>query len=264
MNFLDWTSWMRTGQRLLFIVSAALVALAVHLSMKHPAIAIGLLIAAVAALVPPWLSRRRFRRLLLSGDAERVVEVWRQAAGQGPHHETTGPLIAATAFAAYGWVQEARAQLQRVRPGPAWEASTEHRLFVETMLEAFDGDRDRAMRMAEAIASLPLPPVGPKLRDQILVLRSSLGALARAFAHHPLPGDFDLLEEVARSSPLVCWAMRYAAAIVAVDRGETWRVPALLTGAPAWPEQSTFRLFHQELLLQLLRGRERIAADPPP
>jgi hypothetical protein len=99
-----------------------------------------------------------------------------------------------------------------------------------------------------------LPSVGAKLRDQIVVLRMSLGSLARAFAHHPMPGDLELLEQVARSSPLICWAMRYAAAIVAVDLGQTWSATKLLTGAPAWPEQSTFRLFHQELLTQLLRG----------
>lgn len=254
MKLFAWPHLIRTGQRALFIASAALVALAMHESMRRPWVAVILLACAIAALIPPWLSRRKFRKLLLSGDAERVAEVWREAADQGPHHETTGPLIAATAFAAYGWVREARAQLQKVRPGPAWEASAEHRLFVETLLEAFDGDRDHAMRMAETIAALPLPPVGRRLRDQILVLRTSVGALARAFAHHPLPGDLALLEQVARSSPLVCWAMRYAAAIVAVDLGQTWRVPGLLTGAPAWPEQSTFRLFHQELLTQLLSG----------
>jgi hypothetical protein len=257
MNPLEQTNWLRIARALLFVGSAVLMAVALHLSIDRPWLSLTLLVAAFAALIPPYVSRRKLRKLLLSGDAERVVAEWRQTADRGPHRETTGPLIAATAFAAYGWVQEARAQLQRVRPGPGWEAAVEHRMFVETLLEAFDGDRDHAMRMADAVEALPIPSVSPRLRDQVLVLRASLAALARAFAHHPQPGDLDLLMRVARTSPLVSWAMKYAAAIVAIDRGETWRVPSLLSGAPAWPEQSAFRKFHDELLVQLLRG-----ADP--
>jgi hypothetical protein len=244
----DQVGWRRSGKLALFVVSAALVALAVHSSLDRPWLAIVLLIAAVAALIPPWLSRRRFRKLLLSGDAERVVAVWREAAEQGPHHETTAPLIAATTFAAYGWVQAARTQLQKLRPGPAWEASAEHRLFVETLIEAFDGDRDQAMHMAQSISSLPLPAVSPKLKQQVLLLRAALVALSRAFAHRAAAGDLDVLERTARSSPLVSWAMRYAAAIVAVDHGESLRAAALLSGAPAWPQQSAFRRFHEELI----------------
>lgn len=248
MNPLDSISWARWLRSALFIASAALVAFAIHLSIDRPWLSAILLTLAVAALVPPWLSRRRFRRLLLSGDAERVVAAWSEAAEHGPHQETTVPLIAATTFAAYGWVREARAQLQRVRPGPAFLASAEHRLFVETLLEAFDGDREQAMTMAETIASLPLPPVSDKLKRQVVMLRASLSALARAFAHTPLTGDLETLQDTARSSPLVSWAMRYAAAIIAVDRGEAWRVQALLSGAPSWPPQSAFKQFHEELL----------------
>ena len=263
MNPLDRTTWIRIGRLVLFVGSAVFMALALHLSMDRPWLSMTLLLVAVAALVPPFLSRRRFRKLLLSGDAERVVAEWREAAARGPHRETTDPLIAATAFAAYGWVQEARAQLERVRPGPAWEAAAEHRMFVETLLEAFDGDRHQAMRLAETIATLPLPPVSPRLRHQVLMLRASLAALARAFAHLPQSGDLDLLVRAARSSPLVSWAMRYAAAIVAIDRGETWRVTSLLSGAPAWPQQSAFRQFHDELLMQLpLRSESLTSQDP--
>jgi hypothetical protein len=253
MKLLEPGSTMRFGRRLLFVVSAALVALAIHQSLDKPWLSAVLVVLAAVALVPPWLARRRFRRLLLSGDAERVVEAWREALDRAPHQETIAPLIAATAFASYGWVKEARVHLQRVRRGPGWDASAEHRLFVETLLEAFDGDREQAMKMADAVASLPMPPVNAKLRRQVLTLRASLGALARAFAHRPREGDLGVLEHVARSSPLVSWAMRYAAAIVAVDRGEGWRVPLLLYGAPSWPPQSAFRQFHDELIAQLAR-----------
>jgi len=245
----------------LFVVSAALVALSVHLSLDRPWLAIALLIAAVGALIPPWWARRRFRQLLLSGDAERVVEAWQEAAEQGPHSETTTPLVAATAFAAYGWVQEARKHLRMLRPGPAWEASAEHRMFVETMLEAFDGDRDQAMHMAQSIIGLPLPAVSPKLKQQVVLLRAALGALSRAFAHRSAAGDLDVLEHTARTSPLVSWAMRYAAAIIAIDRGESMRAASLLSGAPQWPPQSAFRQFHEELINKVT-GDDR-AGTPP-
>jgi hypothetical protein len=44
--------------------------------------------------------------------------------------------------------------------------------------------------------------------------------------------------------------MRYAAAIVAVDRGRARDVQALLSGAPVWPDQSAFHTYHSELLSQ--------------
>jgi hypothetical protein len=44
--------------------------------------------------------------------------------------------------------------------------------------------------------------------------------------------------------------MRYAAAIVAVDRGRAGDVQALLSGAPAWPDQSAFHAYHDELIAQ--------------
>jgi hypothetical protein len=241
----------RLIRRALFVVSAALVALSIQMAFCRPWLSVVLALLSLVALVPPFLARRKFRALLLSGDAERVVALWREAAMHESHDESTVRLIAATAFAAYGWVQEARAQLQRLRLGPASDATAEHRLFVETLLEAFDGDRNHAVQMANAMVALPVPPVGRKLRDQVLLLRASVGALARAFAHHSQPGDLELLDLVSRSSPLVSWAMRYAAAIVAVDLGQLRRAHALLANAPAWPPQSAFRAFHDELVAQV-------------
>jgi hypothetical protein len=42
--------------------------------------------------------------------------------------------------------------------------------------------------------------------------------------------------------------MRYAQAIVAVDQGQTDRVGRILEGAPTWPDESAFRVFHHELV----------------
>ncbi len=253
------TSTFRILRWVLFVASAALVALAIRMAAERPWLSVLLAILSLVALIPPYVARRRFRKLLLSGDAQRIVDVWREAAGQASQEQATVPLIAATAFAAYGWVEEARAQLRRLRPGPLTDATLEHRMFVETLLEAFDGDRPHAVQMAEAIAALPVPQVGRKLQDQVLLLRASLGALTRAFARQPLGGDFEILELVARSSPLVSWAMRYAAAIVAVEQGQPLRVQALISDAPHWPPQSMFRTFHDELV-----ARAFGSIPPPP
>jgi hypothetical protein len=45
----------------------------------------------------------------------------------------------------------------------------------------------------------------------------------------------------------VFWAMRYAAAVVAIDRGDTGKATRLVAGAPPWPEESIFRTFHLEI-----------------
>jgi hypothetical protein len=42
--------------------------------------------------------------------------------------------------------------------------------------------------------------------------------------------------------------MRYAAAVVALDAGRARDVGALLAGAPAWPAESAFQAYHDELL----------------
>jgi hypothetical protein len=61
------------------------------------------------------------------------------------------------------------------------------------------------------------------------------------------PTDMRLLERASRASPLVHWAMRYAAAVVAIDHGQVAQARKLLEAAPRWPEGSAFRSFHSEL-----------------
>jgi hypothetical protein len=41
--------------------------------------------------------------------------------------------------------------------------------------------------------------------------------------------------------------MRYASAVVAIDRGDSTKARELLANAPEWPEQSMFRSFHNEI-----------------
>jgi hypothetical protein len=191
------------------------------------------------------------RRLLRSGDVERVIGTWEGSLVRATHAETVAPLLRATAYASYGWIEAARRALSRAVKGPAWDAALEQRLFVETLLDTFEGEREAAMRKAEAIQALPMPSAGLLARRRIAILRRGLSALARAFAHASREGDAALLERAGEASPLVHWAMRYAEAVVAIDRGRAGEVVGLLAGAPQWPTDSAFHTYHRELLAQV-------------
>jgi len=221
-----------------FVASAAAAAAILRLTWARP-----LLVAAILG---------GLSGLLRSGDVRRVLRRWSPSLARIPHPATMGPLMRATAFAAFGWVEKARAALETAERGPAWEAALEHRLFLDALLLTFEGDRDGALSQADRLERLPLPPAAePALRDRIQMLRFAVGALCRAFAHQSQPGDGPLLERASESSPLVFWAMRYAAAVVAVDEQRWGAVQKLLEGAPAWPAESTFRAFHDEILKQI-------------
>jgi hypothetical protein len=236
--------WLRWAA---FIGSAALAAGALRFAWYEPIAAAIVLGATLVVVVVRLWSRRRLRRVLQSGDVNSVLERWSPSFSKIPNAETMAPLMTATAFAAYGWVEKARAALASAERGPAWDAAIEHRLFLDALLLTFEGDRDGALERAGRLERLPLPEAGAALRDRIQMLRSAVGALARAFAHQSLPDDQQLLERASETSPLVFWAMRYAAAVVAVDRGDVTKARELLTGAPNWPQESTFRAFHDEI-----------------
>jgi hypothetical protein len=153
----------------------------------------------------------------------------------------------ATAFAAYGRVANARAALAAAERGPAWEQALEHRLFLDALLLTFEGDPETALVRAQTLADMPVRVSGRAPRERIATLRLAVGALARAFSHTSAPGDRDLLERASESSPLVFWAMRYAAAIVAVDQGDMTHANELLASAPKWPAESAFRSFHEQI-----------------
>jgi hypothetical protein len=230
-----------------FIASAAFAAAALRFAWYEPLIAAAVLGTAVTITAIRWLGRRRLRRVLRSGDVGKLLQRWSPALQRVPHPGTMAPLMTATAFAAYGWVEKARAAMAAAERGPAWEAAIEHRLFLDTLLSAFEGDRDAALDTARRLTRLPPPDTSAALRQRVLTLRAAAAALARAFAHQSLPGDRQLLEHAGDLSPLVFWAMRYAAAVVAIDEGEITRVESLLANAPVWPEESTFRAFHDEI-----------------
>lgn len=202
----------------------------------------------VGFLVPPLLARRRMRRLLVSGDVARVLGSWQRSLARVTYPETMAPLMTATAYAAYGFIDPARRALDRAAKGPAWEAAVEQRLFVEALLDVYEGDRERAIEKARELEKLPLPPASFWIRRKVMRLRSGVAALARAFAHASTAEDLRALRSAARSTPLVHWAMRYAEAVIAVDAGKATEARALLSAAPEWPSDSAFRAFHEELL----------------
>jgi hypothetical protein len=234
---------------LLPVLTAGMSAvLAAQMIGRDPRYLAPILAIAGLMLAPTVISRWRTRKLLISGDVERVIGTWEGLIDRVPNPETMAPLLRATAYASYGWIEAARLALKRAVRGPAWEAALEQRLFVETLLDTFEGDRDGAMHKAAALAALPMPVTGMFAHRRIKVLRRGLAALARAFAHASHPGDAQILAKAAGGSPLVHWAMRYAAAIVAVDNGRGSDVAALLSGAPEWPRESAFHTYHHELL----------------
>jgi hypothetical protein len=85
------------------------------------------------------------------------------------------------------------------------------------------------------------------MKRRVVILRVAASAFARAFAHKSRRGDGEILARASRESPLVFWAMRYAAAVAAIDRGDGREAESLIAAAPTWPEQSTFRAFHREI-----------------
>lgn len=230
------------------IIVSALCAISIAQMARHdPRYALPAGIILLMIVVPPLLARRRMRQLLLSGDVKRVLNTWDGAISRVMFPETMAPLMAATAYAAYGWIDAARTALERAVKGPAWDAALEQRLFIEALLDTFQGDRARGLLKAEELERMPLPAAGPLGRRRVARLRRGMSALARAFAHRSDRSDVKRLKSAASSTPLMHWAMRYGAAVVAIDQGDLVGARELIAGAPPWPEQSAFRVFDAEL-----------------
>ena len=232
----------------LWLLSAAVtVGFAIRVGTKSLPLGILLLALFLVTQLPSALRHFRLERVMRSGDLGAVLQAYHPTLARLPHPETLGPLMVAVALAAHGMVGRARRALDRAVRGEAWEAALEHRWFVETLMEAFDGDRDDAVVRAESLEKLPLPAGSGPLRERVAALRAALTALARAFARCPRTGDAELLEAASNRSPLVHWAMRYAAIVAYLERGDRARAQQLLTNAPHWPADSAFRAFHEEL-----------------
>ena len=235
--------------RVLSFTSVALFALiSVRLVAQDRRYALVVVLVMIGFGIPALLSRRRMRRLLISGDVPRILGTWQGSLRRVTYPETMAPLMTATAYAAYGFIDQARTSLSRAARGPAWDAAVEQRLFVEALLDVYEGERMSAMTKATELEQLPLPPAGFWMRRKIALLRRGIAAMARAFAHESRAEDEQVLSRAARSSPLVHWAMRYARAVFLVDKGRKDEALELLASAPEWPAESAFRSFHEELV----------------
>jgi hypothetical protein len=237
----------RLRTALWLIASVAIVAFAIRVGMSSPALGLLLLLLFALTQLPAVLRQARLRRLLRSGDLAAVLEAYHPTLARLPHPETLGPLMVAAALAAHGMVARAQRALDRAARGDAWEAALEHRWFIETLMDAFDGDRGRALDKAESLEKLPLPAASASLQRRVAALRGALTALARAFARRSRDDDAEVLEAAAERSPLVHWAMRYGAIVAYLERGDRERAKELLDGAPQWPVDSAFRAFQEEL-----------------
>lgn len=235
--------WLRG---VVFVVSAAMFAAVLHVGWAHPWIFVPLGALAALYVGMRWWSHRKLVRMLQRGDVSEIISHWAQSFDRIPHAETMAPLMTATAFAAYGRVSDARRALAAAARGPAWEAALEHRLFLDVILSTFEGDAENARSQVDRLTALPMPD-RRDIRERVGSLRQAVAALVRAFAHQAQPGDLARLETASENSPLVHWAMRYAAAIVAIDQGDQSRARALIDGAPRWPNESAFRNFHDEI-----------------
>ena len=237
-----------------FVLSALWTAIIVRLVIKDVRYAIPVLVLAVLWVIPLYFQHRRQRDMLMRGNVPDVLEAWHPMLERTPYPETMQPILIATAYAANGWTEAAREALGRARKGgAAWDASIEQRLTMQTLLEAFDGDRARALGSAKELLAIPVPSVGIFLRRRITSLRHGIAAVARAFNRKAEPGDRELLLAAAKASPLFFWAFSYAAAVIAIDEGNAFEARRLITGAPQWSPSSVFAEFQKELVTEIAR-----------
>lgn len=242
-----WRSAARTALRgVMFVASAAAIAALLNLGISHPTwlmLGLGLLLLLP---VQRLLAQRRLRQLLESGDVTRLLDAWESLPNPSPRGRAAERLMRATALASYGWTVRARQLLDVQQQSHALTSGLEHRVFLEVLLSALEGNHDRSLAMALALGSLPLPEERA-LRQRTKIQREGALALARAFARCGRPGDRDSLRKAARQNPLLIWPMRYAEAQLGLQHGDDKRAKRLLRLAPAWPPQSVFRHLTQAL-----------------
>src|SRR5690606_25214806 len=103
------------------------------------------------------LARRRLTRLLETGDVTRLLASWESLPNASPRGRAAERLMRATALASYGWTVRARQLLDIQHDNNSTNAGLEHRVFLEVLLSALEGNHDRSLAMALALDALPLP-----------------------------------------------------------------------------------------------------------
>jgi hypothetical protein len=97
--------WMRIG---LFVSSAAAAAAALRITWDYPLFGVAILAGLGVYVGLRWWSKTRLVRMLREGDVHRVLGHWAGSMESTPHAETIAPLMTATAFAAFGRIEDAR------------------------------------------------------------------------------------------------------------------------------------------------------------
>lgn len=208
---------------------------------------LAVLLVALGLWFPRALARRRLAAIIDAGDVKALLRVWHRSAGRMADPGTALPLLVATAYASFGWVDEARRARSYIAPGAELGPSREQLEFVDVLLEVYEGDRHEAVRRAEALVARAVPEGGGAFVRRVRALRRGLLAIARAFAHEAGSEDAAALVAMRAPVPILTWPLRYAEAIVAIDAGDRVRAAALLSLAPRWPDNSVFHTFHREL-----------------
>lgn len=242
-----WLIRSKLGAWIFFVGSALVAALAIQAGIETPWLGAALVLGVGVFALKRFLDRRRMRRLLTSGNVALVLEAWHESLRRVPHSETMRPLVIATLLAAHGMLDGARRALDQAKRGRAWDAALEHRLLLETLISAFDGESAQALSSANHLASLPMVPASPFMQARIASLRAAVVAFAKSFAHQAEDRDIAALKHAAGENPLVHWPMRYAAAVAYVDLGQPLKARELLKSVPDWPEDSVFHHFQREL-----------------
>lgn len=232
-----------------FVGSAVLIATLLNFAIEAPWFAFILAALVLGSFFPRFRARQQFRDMVLHGDVNQLLSTWEPSVDES-EERSVGPLMRATALAAHGLAGRARQVLELARPGPAWDAAMEHRLFLEALLACCEDRSHEALRIAEQMNELPLPSSRWE-RGRAKTLRSATAAMARAFANSSSLRDTKWLRQAERQNPLLIWPMRYAEALTQARLGRRDRALVLLRMAPRWPRESAFSRLTQRLESEL-------------
>ena len=186
----------------------------------------------------------------MSGDVERVIGTWEGSFERVAHRETMAPLLQATAYASYGWVEAARRRARPRGEGPGVGRGARAAPLRRDPARRLRGRPRRGPAQGRgARRSCRCPRRAASRGAASPSLRRGLAALARAFAHTSRRG-----RRVA-SSPARPPPRRSCTGPCATPRPSspsTAGAPATSRrcsrGAPAWPAASAFHEYHDELL----------------
>ncbi len=232
-----------------YVVSAALVSLVVHISLQSVT---ALVFASLAFAVFVWNRRRTRRRalaLLRQGDLTELIGAWLTAYEDNGQPAELEPLFRATALAAHGETRRARQIIGLLPDGP-WQQAVEQRMIVETLLDAIDGNRERAMSVAATMSQLPLP-AGRFARARAETRRAALQALARIFADRGRRDDLRWLRAARVQNPLLQLPLYYAEVVLLLQQGKLIAARHKLSFLPALPPENAFSVLRADLWRQL-------------